>query len=57
MSIQSHEENVPNTPEIDFLSDSATMFVLSMVMASVLVIPAILAATQASSMWRPFKDC
>jgi len=59
MSIQPYEESVPGTPgivpEIDFLRNSATMFVLSMIMASVLVAPVILATTQASTMWRLFK--
>jgi hypothetical protein len=61
MSTQQREESapdapdVPDTPGIDFLSNSATMFVLSMVMASVLVVPTIIAATQASTVWRQFK--
>ena len=55
MSIQPYKESAPKTHEIDFLSSSATMFVLSMVVASVLVMPAIIAATQASAMWRSLK--
>ena len=57
MSIQSDRESVSNTHknEADFLSDSATMFILSMVMTSVLVMPAIIASTQATAIWRLLK--
>ncbi len=55
MSTQPDKESVLKAHETDFLSDTATMFVLSMVMASVLVMPTIIAATHASAMWRLFK--
>ena len=55
MSTQPDEESVLNTRETDFLSDAATMFVLSMVMASVLVAPAVIATAQASEVWRLLK--
>ena len=54
-NIQPDKESVLKVHETDFLSDTATMFVLSMVMASVLVVPTIIVATQATAMWRLCK--
>ncbi|MCL2875650.1 MAG: hypothetical protein FWF12_05050 [Betaproteobacteria bacterium] len=44
-----------DAPKIDILSDTYTMFVLSMIMASVLAIPVIIGVTQAAAMWRLIK--
>jgi len=41
--------------ETDTMSDTYTMFVLSMIMASVLAIPVIIGTTQAAAMWRLLK--
>lgn len=41
--------------DTDILSDVFTMFVLSLVMASVLAIPAVIGTTQAATMWRMLK--
>jgi len=51
----SGEENAVDAPKIDILSDTYTMFVLSMIMASVLAIPVIIGVTQAAAMWRLIK--
>ncbi|MCL2591226.1 MAG: hypothetical protein FWD67_10230 [Betaproteobacteria bacterium] len=37
------------------LSDTYTMFVLSMIMASIMAMPAIIGATQTAAVWRLWK--
>jgi predicted membrane protein len=44
-----------DTREIDTLSGTYTLFVLSMVMASFLVAPTIIGTTQALTAWRLLK--
>ncbi|MCL2877005.1 MAG: hypothetical protein FWF12_12200 [Betaproteobacteria bacterium] len=41
--------------QTDSLSNTYTMFVLSMIMASVFTIPVIIGATQMTAMWRLMK--
>jgi type III secretory pathway component EscT len=51
------EESVLNfyKTDDDTLSDTFTMFVLSMVMASIMAVPVIIGTTQAAMMWRLLK--
>jgi len=48
------EESALNV-QTDSLSNTYTMFVLSMIMASVFTIPVIIGATQMTAMWRLMK--
>jgi hypothetical protein len=49
------KETALNVPGPDPLNGMFSMFVLSMVMASVLTVPVIIGATQGATIWRLFK--
>jgi len=45
-----------NAPETNIMSDMFTVFVWSMVMASILTVPSVIAVAQAATTWRLLKE-